>query len=337
MEGFEERRRWFRERVEALESEVGRVIVGQKGVVRDTISAILGGGHVLLEGVPGLGKTLLVRSLSQAMDLSYKRIQFTPDLMPADILGTTIILEKEGGAREFSFQKGPVFTQFLLADEINRATPRTQSALLEAMQEGSVTIGGVRHALQAPFVVLATQNPLEMEGTYPLPEAQLDRFMAKVQVPYPSLQEMSEVIERTTGLATPEVRRVVTGEELLEMRQVVRAVPVAEPVKLYGLRLMMATNPGCDFAPDLVKRVVRYGSSPRGGQALIQSARVHALLDGRGHVDYEDIRGALLPVLRHRVLINFEGEAEGLTSEKLLHHLLEVIHDVDPKVLRETR
>jgi MoxR-like ATPase len=325
----------FQRAVQRLEEAVGSALVGQRAVVRQVLAAMLAGGHVLLEGVPGLGKTLLVRSLADALRLEFSRIQFTPDLMPADILGTTIIVEGEGGHREFKFRQGPVFTQVLLADEINRATPKTQSALLEAMQEGSVTVGGQSHRLEQPFMVLATQNPLEMEGTYPLPEAQLDRFLFKVQVPFPKLHELSQIIDRTTGNHTQRVEAVMDGQELLKLRATLRQVPVAEPVKLYALRLILATHPEDESAPDLVRRCVLYGASPRGAQALILGARFEALMAGRGHVDYEDVRAAALHALRHRVLINFEGQAEGLTPEALIAQLLERVPDVDPSLRAE--
>ncbi|MEO1270981.1 MAG: MoxR family ATPase [Myxococcota bacterium] len=335
MEDFEERCQAFRTAVERLETAIGQVLVGQRDVVRHVLTALMGGGHVLLEGVPGLGKTLLVRTLSEALRLDYNRIQFTPDLMPADILGTTIIVQGDGGERTFTFRKGPVFTQVLLADEINRATPKTQSAMLEAMQEGSVTVGGKHHTLAQPFIVLATQNPLEMEGTYPLPEAQLDRFLFKAMVPFPTLDELSEVIDRTTGTTTSAVEPVMDGEELLAMRQVVRAVPVSEAVKRYGLRLVLATHPDHEDAPDITRRYVQYGASPRGAQALILAGKVNALMAGRGQVDYADIRHAVLPALRHRVVLNFEAGADGIGTDDFMGQLLEVVPDVDPHLRAE--
>ncbi len=333
--GFDQDVEKFQAAVERLEEAVGAVVVGQRGVIRQVLAAILSGGHVLLEGVPGLGKTLLVRSLAQALELDFNRIQFTPDLMPADILGATIIVDDNEGNRDFSFRKGPVFTQVLLADEINRATPKTQSALLEAMQEGSVTVGGTIHTLDQPFMVLATQNPLEMEGTYPLPEAQLDRFLFKVNVPFPTLDELSEVIDRTTGNQTQQASPVMSGQELLELRKVVRAVPVAEPVKRYALRLILATQPTSAQAPEITKRFVQYGASPRGAQAIILRAKVNALMNGRGQVDYADVRHAAVPSLRHRLLLNFEGEAEGLTSDSFVEQLLETIKDVPARLQAE--
>lgn len=325
----------FQSAVARLEEAIGAVMVGQREVIRQALMALLGGGHVLLEGVPGLGKTMLVRSLASALHLDFNRIQFTPDLMPADILGTTIIVEGEDGQRDFSFRKGPVFTQVLLADEINRATPKTQSALLEAMQEASVTVGGTIHQLEQPFLVMATQNPLEMEGTYPLPEAQLDRFLFKIQVPYPSLDELSQIIDRTTGTDTQRVERVMNGEEVLALRQTVRAVPVAEPVKRYGLRLIMATWPESEQPLDITRQFIQTGASPRGAQAIILGAKVHALIAGRGQVDYEDIRAVALPALRHRLLINFEGQAQGYSAERFIRELLELVPTVSARVQAE--
>jgi MoxR-like ATPase len=333
-EGFQAAAGRFQEAVARVETAVGQVLVGQTDVVRQVLTAMFAGGHVLLEGVPGLGKTLLVRTLSQALSLDFGRIQFTPDLMPADILGTTVIVEGDG-SREFVFRKGPVFTQILLADEINRATPKTQSALLEAMQEASVTVNGQNHRLSQPFMVLATQNPLEMEGTYPLPEAQLDRFLFKVDVPYPTLDELSRIIDLTTSTTTASVEPVLGAEELLELRGIVRAVAVAEPVKRYALRLVMATQPGVEGAPEVTRSYVEYGASPRAAQAIILGAKVQALLAGRTQVDYIDVRAVAKPALRHRLLLNFEGEASGLTPDGLVDQLLESVDDVDARLKRE--
>ncbi len=334
-EDFDTQRRHFHERIRTLQEQVSRVVVGQRDVVRHVLTAILGGGHVLLEGVPGLGKTLLVRTLAQALQLDYNRIQFTPDLMPADILGTTIIAQNDQGARDFAFRPGPVFTQLLLADEINRATPKTQSAMLEAMQEGSVTVGGAHHKLQQPFIVLATQNPIEQEGTYPLPEAQLDRFLFKILVPFPSVDELALIVDRTTGTDTQEAAPVLDGPTLLRLRALVRGVPIAEHIKRYALRLVAATHPELPDAPEATRRYVHYGASPRGAQALILAAKVNALLEDRGQVDYADIRAVAHPALRHRVQLNFEAGADGLTSDAFIDRLLKATPDVSDRLRAE--
>lgn len=294
------------------------MVVGQKDVVDNVLGAIFTGGHILLEGVPGLGKTILVRSLAEITHLAFSRVQFTPDLMPADIVGTNLIVEREGGRKEFEFQPGPVFTNILLADEINRATPKTQSALLEAMQERQVTVGGAMYRLEEPFLVLATQNPLEMEGTYPLPEAQLDRFLFKLNVGYPDAAEMHEILDRTTGAQPPTLSPVAAAAEILEGRRVIRETPITRDVQAHAIDLTLATHP--DRAPQgsLAAKYVRYGASPRGAQALILAAKLHALLDGRYHVARADIDRAALPALRHRVVLNFEGEAEGRTSDEII-------------------
>ena len=322
----------FRDRLGKLEDELGRVMVGQKAVVRQTLVAILAGGHVLLEGTPGLGKTLLCRSMSEALDLEFRRIQFTPDLMPADILGTLVVTEDEKGRKGFEFQKGPIFGNLILADEINRATPKTQSALLEAMQEGRVTTSGEVRKLPDPFFVLATQNPIEMEGTYPLPEAQLDRFLFKIDVPSQGVDALVEILKRTTGGETPEAGKAMTGEELREFRALIREVPAAESVLRYAARLARATHPEGDNAPESVKRYVRYGASPRGAQAMVLCAKVTALLAGRAHVDPDDVRAVALPALRHRVLLNFEGEAAGVSSDTIVDEILAAVPQVDPAV-----
>ncbi|MGD9494907.1 MAG: AAA family ATPase [Armatimonadota bacterium] len=308
----------FGQLVRDLRAEVGKVIVGMEEVVEDTLIALLAGGHVLLEGVPGLGKTLLVRTLSEALDLQFARIQFTPDLMPADITGTMVLWEGAGGEREFRFQHGPVFANVVLADEINRATPKTQSALLEAMQEHSVSIAGVTHRLEEPFLVFATQNPIEMEGTYPLPEAQLDRFLFKVRVQFPSLGELHEIMSRTTGTQQPRADKVARREEILSLAQVAREVPVASHVQEFALRLLLGTHPDNDEAPEPVRRFVRYGASPRGAQALLLSGKVRALMAGRFNVAIEDIRASALPSLRHRIVLNFEGQAEEIDPDDLI-------------------
>ena len=323
----------FRERLGRLTQELARVVVGQEQVVTQTLAAILAGGHVLLEGVPGLGKTLLCRTLSQALDLQFRRIQFTPDLMPADILGTLVVAEDERGNKRFDFQAGPIFGNLILADEINRATPKTQSALLEAMQEHMVTTAGERRALPDPFFVLATQNPIEMEGTYPLPEAQLDRFLFKVDVAAQGVDAMVEILRRFTGGEPPAAEKIVDAAELRALRALVREVPAAEPVLRYAATLCRATHPEADEAPERVKRFVRYGASPRGAQALVLGAKVQALMAGRAHVDPEDVAAVARPALRHRVLLNFEGEAEGVRVDDLLEDVVQKA----PKVSREVQ
>ena len=327
----EERAAEFRSRFLAIASEVGRMIVGQKSVVEEVLICLFAGGHCLLEGVPGLGKTLLVRTLSDILELKFRRIQFTPDLMPADIMGTNLIMEDESGRRRFEFQEGPIFGQIILADEINRATPKTQSALLEAMQERSVTVGGTMHRLQAPFLVLATQNPLEMDGTYPLPEAQLDRFMFKVVVGYPTRQEMSTVLDRTVDAFEYKPQVLMAGPEIELWKDLIRSVVVAPHVKDYGVRLVLATHPGGEHAVELTNRYVRWGSSPRGAQAMTLAAKIRALLDGRFNASFEDYRGAAHPVLRHRLILNFEGEAEGVKADTVIDQVLERIPRVPPQ------
>jgi len=304
-----------------IEHEVGRVIVGQAEVVRLVLVSILAGGHVLLEGVPGLGKTMLIRTLGQALDLKFSRIQFTPDLMPSDILGTEILADRDG-QRTFQFRPGPLFANLVLADEINRATPKTQSALLEAMQEGSVTVAQQTYRLEEPFFVMATQNPLEMEGTYPLPEAQLDRFFFKVNVSLPDVGEMAEILQRTTGQETPAAGRAASGADIVQMRELARAVPVASHVREYIARLVLASHPDDAQAAPLVKKYVRYGVSPRGGQALMLGAKVTALLAGRYNVAFEDVHAVALPALRHRLLLNFDGLAEGVKPDAVITELL---------------
>jgi len=320
----------FRADIDRLLAEIGQRIVGQSEVANAVAAALLAGGHVLLEGVPGLGKTLLVRTLAEALDLSFSRIQFTPDLMPADVLGTNLIVE--GGpagelSRRFEFQKGPIFAHILLADEINRATPKTQSALLEAMQEQSVTVGKQTYELPPPFFVLATQNPIEMEGTYPLPEAQLDRFMFKLRVEPPGRDELHRILERTTGVQEAAIRPVLGRERILEMRALVRQVPVARPVQDFVVRLVEATNPSRSSVAE-VKRFVRYGSSPRGAQAVILAAKIAALRDGRFAPSFADVRRVAVPALRHRVLINFDGEAEGVSSDVIVEAALAALPEM---------
>ncbi|MCS7310494.1 MAG: AAA family ATPase [Armatimonadetes bacterium] len=312
----------FREVMGALREQIGRVIVGHEQVVEGTLQCIFAGGHALLEGVPGLGKTLLVRTLGQVLSLQFSRIQFTPDLMPADITGTNLLVEDEEGRRRFQFQPGPVFANIVLADEVNRATPKTQSALLEAMQEHAVTVAGVRYTLPEPFFVLATQNPIEMEGTYPLPEAQLDRFLFKLLVYPPSVEQLNAIIDRTTGAETPQVETVADGETVVWMQRLARQVPLAEPVRDFASQLVHFTHPEVDGAPNAVKRYVRYGSSPRGAQALVQTAKVRALSQGRYNVAIEDIEAVAYPALRHRILLNFEAEAQGVTPEQVIDAVL---------------
>jgi MoxR-like ATPase len=311
----------FREDVGRLKAEIGKVIVGQEPIVDGALSCLLAGGHGLLEGVPGLGKTMLVRALAQAMDLRFSRIQFTPDLMPADILGTNVIQESQSG-KHFEFQRGPIFAHIVLADEINRATPKTQSALLEAMQEKSVTVSKTTYQLELPFLVLATQNPLEMEGTYPLPEAQLDRFLYKLKVPFPDRESLHTIMERTTSVEEPEARPVVGRERILEMREVVRQVPVSRMVQDYAIRILQATHPDRPESPELTRKFVRYGSSPRGAQALLLGAKILALLDGRFAASCQDVRRVAGSALRHRIILNFEGEAEGVATDQIVEEIL---------------
>jgi MoxR-like ATPase len=314
----------FAERARAIEAEVGRVIVGQRDLVRQTLTGLLANSHVLLEGVPGLGKTMLVRTIADVIDCSFNRIQFTPDLMPADITGTNILVE-EGGTRVFRFQPGPIFANLVLADEINRATPKTQSSLLEAMQEHQVTVARQRFPLDPPFFVLATQNPLEMEGTYPLPEAQLDRFLFKVMVPFPSEEDLVAIMDRTTGAEAPTASKVATAAEIVEMQRLARAVPIAPHVTAYAVSILAATHPDQPRAPQLVREYVRYGGSPRGAQALVTAGKIFALLDGRFNVSTDDIRAAALPSLRHRIILNFEGEAEGITTEAAVRAIIDAV------------
>ena len=314
----------FAERAQAIEREIGLVIVGQAALVRQTLTGLLANSHVLLEGVPGLGKTMLVRTIADVIDCSFSRIQFTPDLMPADITGTNILIEEEG-QRIFKFQPGPIFANLILADEINRATPKTQSSLLEAMQEHQVTVARQRFPLEAPFFVLATQNPLEMEGTYPLPEAQLDRFIFKVMVPFPSEEDLVAIMDRTTGSETVTASKVCTAAEIVEMQRLARAVPIAPHVTAYAVSVLAATHPDQPRAPGLVRDYVRYGGSPRGAQALVTGGKIYALLDGRFNVSIDDIRAVAIPALRHRIILNFEGEAEGITTEAVVRSILDAV------------
>jgi MoxR-like ATPase len=312
----------FRGVYNSLREEIGKVIVGQKAIVDGTLHALFANGHVLLEGVPGLGKTLLVKTLSQVLDLSFNRIQFTPDLMPADVLGTNMVHETDDGKRAFEFQHGPIFAHLVLADEINRATPKTQSAMLEAMQERSVTIGGEIRKLDLPFFVLATQNPIDQEGTYPLPEAQLDRFFYKLLVDYPTAEELSEIVTRTTEGTKVEVSKVVDGATLIELQKLVQQVPVASHVKDYAVRLILATHPNAETAHEITNQFLKFGSSPRGAQALLLGAKVRALTEGRFNVSFDDVAEVALPALRHRLIVNFEAEAEGVTTDLVLQKIM---------------
>jgi MoxR-like ATPase len=319
----EEQIQSFRQAYQSLRAEIGKVIVGHDAIVEGTLIAIFGGGHVLLEGVPGLGKTLLVRTLSEVLDMSFNRIQFTPDLMPADILGTNIVMEVPGGRREFQFQRGPIFAHLVLADEINRATPKTQSAMLEAMQEKSVTAGGEIRKLAEPFFVLATQNPIDQEGTYPLPEAQLDRFFFKLLVGYPSGAELTEVLTRTTEGGKPDIARILVKEQILELQKLARQVPVAGHVKDYAVRLVLATHPKSESAAPISNQYLRFGSSPRGGQTLMLAGKIRALIQGRFNVSLDDIQAVAPAALRHRLILNFEAEAEGVTTDHIITQILQ--------------
>ena len=319
---MQERAEQFRKAYAQVQNEIGKVIVGHTDIVHGVLTCLFVGGHALLEGVPGLGKTLLVRTLSEVLDLAFNRIQFTPDLMPSDIIGTNIIMDTPDGKRVFNFQPGPLFAQIVLADEINRATPKTQSALLEAMQEHSITVGGTIHRLKEPFFVMATQNPIEQEGTYPLPEAQLDRFFFKLIVNYSGRQEMATILERTTRGEWPQPQRVMNGDEIRQWQQLVREVLVAPPVQDYAIRLVLATHPQGEFATPDANKYIRFGGSPRGAQALVLAGKVRALLEGRYNVSFEDIRRVYLPALRHRVLLNFEAQAENMASDTVLAQIL---------------
>lgn len=323
----------FRDAFGRLRTEIGKVIVGHEAIVEGTLIALFGGGHVLLEGVPGLGKTLLVRTLGEVLELSFNRVQFTPDLMPADILGTNLVMELPDGRREFQFQRGPIFAHLVLADEINRATPKTQSALLEAMQEKQVTAAGEVRKLAEPFFVLATQNPIDQEGTYPLPEAQLDRFFFKLIVGYPTAAELTEVLNRTTGGQAASVSKVIDGTTLRSLQQLVRETPVPERVKDYAVRLVLSTHAKTASALPIANQFLRFGSSPRGAQAMILAAKVRALAEGRFNVSIEDVQWALLPALRHRLILNFEAEAEGVTTDLILDRVLTEV-SVDPVLAR---
>jgi len=322
-----ERAEQFRQAYSRVTEEVGKVIVGHSDIVQGVLTCLFVGGHALLEGVPGLGKTLLIRTLGQVLDLHFSRIQFTPDLMPADVIGTNIISEAPDGKRTFAFQRGPIFAQIVLADEINRATPKTQSAMLEAMQEHSVTVGGTVHKLQEPFFVLATQNPIEQEGTYPLPEAQLDRFFFKLLLNYSGREELATILDRTTKNVWPQPSKVMDGEEVLKWQGLVREVLVAPPVQDYAIRLILATHPGGEFAAEATNKYIRCGASPRGAQAIVLAGKVRALLEGRYNVSFEDIKSVYLPALRHRILLNFEAQAENIAADTILGQVMDSVKE----------
>lgn len=324
---FQQQAEKFRERYQTVKDEVGKVIVGHDEIVHGVLTCLMIGGHCLLEGAPGLGKTLLVSTLSRALNLQSNRIQFTPDLMPADILGTNMVVEMPDGKREFQFQKGPIFTQICLADEINRATPKTQSAMLETMQEGTVTASGHRYVLDKPFFVLATQNPIEQEGTYPLPEAQLDRFLFKLNVGYSNREELSEILDRTTRGVESNVDVVMDGKEILQWQGLIRQVILADHIRDYIVRLNLATHPDGAFAIDVTNQYLRWGASPRGAQTMALAAKVRALLEGRFNVSFEDVRRVYLPAMRHRVVVNFEAQAEGVSSDQVLLEILDQVPD----------
>lgn len=326
---FQEQAANFRERYQVVKDEVGKIIVGHDEIVHGVLTCLMIGGHCLLEGAPGLGKTLLVSTLSRALNLQSNRIQFTPDLMPADILGTNMVVETPDGKRQFQFQKGPIFTQICLADEINRATPKTQSAMLETMQEGTVTASGHRYVLDKPFFVLATQNPIEQEGTYPLPEAQLDRFLFKLNVGYSSRDELATILDRTTKGVHATVNAVMDGNEILQWQALIRQVIMADHLRDYIVRLNLATHPEGPFATPITNQYLRWGGSPRGAQTMALAAKVRALLEGRFNVSFEDVRRVYLPAMRHRVIVNFEAQAEGVSSDQIL---LEILDQVPEKV-----
>jgi MoxR-like ATPase len=322
-ESMQQQSEQFRQRYTAVKEQIGRVIVGHDDIVHGVLTSMFIGGHCLLEGVPGLGKTLLVRTLAECLNLNFNRVQFTPDLMPSDILGTNMITENDAGRRVFQFQKGPIFTQICLADEINRATPKTQSALLETMQEGTVTVAGTRYELDKPFFVMATQNPIEQEGTYPLPEAQLDRFLFKLVVGYSGREELATIVDRTTKGITIKPEKVMDGTEIKQWQKLIRDVILASHVQDYIVRLILATHPQGPFALPITNQYLRWGSSPRGAQTLALAAKVRALLEGRYNVSFEDVRRVYLPALRHRVILNFEAQAEGLDTDHVLLEILE--------------
>ncbi len=312
----------FRDRFEKIESEVSNVIIGQKDIIRNVLIGVIAGGNVLLEGLPGLGKTQLVKAVGEVLELNFSRIQFTPDLMPSDITGTDIFVKNEDGSSNFKFQQGPVFSNIVLADEINRATPKTQSALLEAMQEKTVTVGRTTYKLPEPFFVLATQNPLEQDGTYPLPEAQMDRFLFKLNVDFPNHEELCRIMEITTGLKVPEPKKVYSSKEIQEMKQQAKEVPIAKAVMDYAVRLVLNTHSELETSPEIVKKYVRYGASPRGAQAIITASRINALIEGRYNVAFEDIKKVAYPALRHRIFMNFDAISDNITPDTIIGELL---------------
>jgi len=316
--------------IQGVKQEIGRYIVGHTELVEQVVVCLLCRGHALLEGVPGLGKTFLIKTFGEVLELSTSRIQFTPDLMPADIIGTNVLVRDQEGHQAIRFQRGPIFSQVVLADEINRATPKTQSALLEAMQEQNVTVSGTTYELEPPFIVLATQNPIEMEGTYPLPEAQLDRFFFKLRVEYPDHDELLAIVDRTTGEELPPLNRTLDAAQVTALQELIRAVPAANPVKDFAVRLVYATHPKREGALDEINRFVRYGSSPRGAQSLILAAKVYALLDGRFNVSFDDIRKAAFPSLRHRLILSFQGEAEGIEPDTIIERVLDTVSETKP-------
>ena len=322
-ENIQQQAEEFRKRYQAVKDEIGRVIVGHDDIVHGVLTCLFVGGHCLLEGVPGLGKTMLIRTLAEALDLHFSRIQFTPDLMPADILGTNMVVESPEGKRVFEFQKGPLFTQICLADEINRATPKTQSAMLETMQEGTITTSGHRYELEQPFFVMATQNPIEQEGTYPLPEAQLDRFFFKLVVGYSNREQLNTIVDRTTTASRIEVQKVMDGREILKWQSLIRDVILAQHVQDYIVRLVLSTHPEGPFASPITNQYLRWGGSPRGAQTLALAAKVRALLEGRFNVSFEDVRRVFLPAMRHRVILNFEAQAENIEADEVLLQVLE--------------
>ncbi len=315
----------FHKQYQSVQSEMGRVIVGNTEIVGGILSCLLTKGHVLLEGIPGLGKTKIVQTLANVLNLKFNRIQFTPDLMPGDIIGTNVVRETEDGEKYLDFQPGPIFCNLMLADEVNRATPKSQSALLEAMQEKSVSVGKITHKLEEPFFVMATQNPIELEGTYPLPEAQMDRFLFKLKIVYPTSDEMHEIMNRTTQVEEPQARAVLERGEVLDMRKTVLSVPIARAVQDYAIRLTLATHPNAPQSHPLTNKYVRFGASPRGTQALVLGGKVQALLNDRAHVSADDIRAVAYPALRHRMLLNFEGEAEHVDTDVILKEILKDI------------